>query len=143
VLTVYDIITRQLRLYEDFKEPKWLDYNGFLRRPKWVKHRGAKLDRPVEEYHRTLSTWAKWRAKTDRRVDHFSKASSPLSWLPLRVDADVLDDSGGVDVPGKLRREMIEQGKDFLKWERPGAGAMPPAKGTHLLSTGKIVRDDA
>lgn len=143
VLAVYDIITRKLRIYEDVKEPRRLDHNVFLRKEKWVKHRHAKLDSAAEEYHRALSAWVKRRAKTDRLVDHFSKASSPLSWPPLRVDADMIDNSLGFDIPGKPRREMIEQGKEFVKWERPGAKAMPPPKGMRLLATGKIVPDDA
>ncbi|KAK4033095.1 hypothetical protein C8A01DRAFT_50259 [Parachaetomium inaequale] len=143
VLTVYDIITRQLRLNEDYREPRRLDAATFLRKRKWEKHRSVKLDKPVDDYRRLVSAWAKRRAVTDARVDHFTKASQPLSWPSLRVDPDMLDESFGFKKPGKLRRELVELGKDFLKWERPPGSAMPPPKGKRSLSTGEVVDDDA
>lgn len=76
ILTVYDIITRELELEEDYlgEAEEW-DVNPFMEMPKWEKHRHAKLDRPVDEYRGTLAVWAKRMAGIDIRVDHWSKAT--------------------------------------------------------------------
>jgi hypothetical protein len=96
----------------------------------------------VDEFRRVLCAWAKRRAVTDARVDHFTKASQPIDWPDFHVEPDMLDNSRGYKRPGKLRRELVELGKDFLKWERPPGSAMPPPKGKRLLSTGEVVDDD-
>jgi hypothetical protein len=147
VLTVYDIITRELLLHDDFGEDaKLLEAETFMDERVWEKHPQAKLNRPAQGYRHVLSAWVKRRAEIDQRINHFSQVTTPLSWSPLRVEADMLDvsrDHEPYDVPGQFRRKMIEQGRDVVKWERPGAAkTMPPPKGQRLLATGELVHDD-
>jgi hypothetical protein len=147
VLTVYDIITRELLLHDEFssEDAELLEAETFMNKRVWEKHPQAKLNRPAQGYRHVLSAWVKRRAEIDQRINHFSQVTTPLSWSPLRVEADMLDvsrDHEPYDVPGQLRRKMIEQGRDFVKWERPGADTMPPPKGQRLLATGELVHDD-
>ena len=83
----------------------------------------------------------KERAKVDKKIDHFMKASEPLDWPSLRVSPDMATDQS-LQRRGILRSTLVQSGKDFLKWERPPTRALPLPDGQRLLATGEVVHDD-
>lgn len=138
IFTVYELITREFCFRREFY-PHELDESDVLSKKTWAKHREAKLDRPVAEYRRVLAEWVKRRAQTDKEVDHFTKASEPLSWPPLQMEPFMAWDQSPLRKRGRMRSTMVQLGKDFLRWERPATASLPLAEGKRLLATGEVV----
>ena len=138
---MYELITRKYCFRREFY-PHELDASIIMKKPKWLKHRNVRLDSPVEDYRRVLSEWFKRRNKVDKKVDHFTKASTPLEWPPWQVSPDMAWDDSPLGRRGEMRMTLIELGKDFLKWERPPTQALPLPNGQRLLATGDVIRDD-
>jgi hypothetical protein len=139
IFTAYELITHRFIRQESYLED--LDASQILRKRKWVKHRNAKLDNPPEEYQRVLREWVKRRTKSDKVVNHFTKASQPLSWPPLCVDEFMAQDHSPFKRRGRLRCVLMELGREYLTWERPPTKAMPLPAGQRLLATGEVVED--
>ena len=143
ILTLYEIITREVCFRLDIN-PRQPNSSKIMRKAmrmaKWEKHKDTRLDSPVEEYRRVLSDWVAQRAKTDKDIDHFTKASRPLSWPPLFLPPV---ESGFGNL---IRRQWVEhrstcklKGLSYLRWERPPTRSLPLLRGQHLLSTGEII----
>lgn len=143
IFTVYEIVTREFSFRREF-EPHELDESMEMGMPVWEKHPDVLLDSPVEEYRRILEKWAKERAEIDKRVDHFSKASEPLGWPTLRIDTDpeLVTLRPSFRVLGASRAGFVQDGKEYVRWERPASSAMPLPAGQRLLATGEIVVDN-
>ncbi|KAK4150628.1 kinase-like domain-containing protein [Chaetomidium leptoderma] len=140
IFTVYELITREFCFRREFY-PHELDASKIMGKRKWVQHKDAQLDSPVEEYRRVLKEWAKRRAETDKEVDHFTKASTPLSWPPLRVDEFMSYDRSPLRKRGRMRSTLTTLGMDFLSWVRPPTRSLPLPEGQRLLATGEVVQD--
>jgi hypothetical protein len=133
MFTVYKLITREFCFAEEFY-PHELDASKIQRKRKWTKHPDTKLDRPVEEYRRVLDEWVARRTEADKVVDHFTKASKPLSWPKLIVDAEPYNETGWIRAceTDQLRK----LGKDVLEWQRPPVRFLRLEEGQRLLATG-------
>ncbi|KAK4209735.1 hypothetical protein QBC37DRAFT_48112 [Rhypophila decipiens] len=140
IFTVYEIITREFNFRQTF-EPHELDESMEMNMEVWDKDPDVLLDRPVEDYRRVLEKWAKERAVIDKRIDHYSEASEPLSWPVLRTVADpkLITLGEHFRVLGASRAGFAEAGKEFIRWERPATKALPLPAGQRLLATGEIV----
>ena len=139
VYTLYELITGRRCSRNPIPGP---DEKGLMAKPRWRVHPDVKLDNDVAAYRDMLEEWVEKRAETDREVDHFSKASEPLSWPALYVDESVVP--GEPTQPGKRgwRREALgENGKDILGWERPATRFLPLPEGQRLMASGRIVWD--
>ena len=140
IMTAYDLITRKLYSRRKFN-PLEEDACKLMKKRKWTMHEEAKLDSNVREYRRVLSDWVKQRA--ERKIDHFTKASKPLNWPPLRVDPFMAWDPGPLRKKGRIRSTLYQLGIDFLRWERPLTRSLPLPNGRRLLATGEVVQDGA
>lgn len=140
IFTLHEIITREFEFCSEFY-PHELNASEVMAQ-EWVQHEDTQLDSPVEEYRRVLGEWVERRAETDKTVDHFSKASEPLEWPPLRVCEYMAWDTGMLKRRGRFRKEVRQDGRDFLTWERPPTSALPLLEGQRLLATGEVVDDE-
>ncbi|KAL2259781.1 hypothetical protein VTK26DRAFT_6406 [Humicola hyalothermophila] len=96
-------------------DPPQMDAAAIMRKRKWVKYRRAWLDSPVDGYVRVLKEWVRARANIDKKINHFSKASAPLTWPPLKIGPSMdWVTMGSLRRVGRPRKELVEQGKDFL-----------------------------
>lgn len=140
VFAVYELITREFSFRCEFY-PDELDATKVMEQKTWTQHRHSNLDSPVDEYRRLLAEGVKARAKTDKAVNYFTKASQPLKWPPLRVDDPFMDsDWSPLKRMGRMRSVMVELKRDFLRWERPPTRAFPLPSNQHLLATRQVVR---
>ncbi|KAL2130685.1 hypothetical protein VTI74DRAFT_6098 [Chaetomium olivicolor] len=113
IFTVYELITREFNFRRKFY-PDELDASKVMKQKTWKQHRDSKLDSPIDEYRRLLGEWIKKRAQTDKQINHFTKASQPLNWPPLRVDDPFMaSDWSPLKRKGRMREVMIELKKDF------------------------------
>ncbi len=107
IMTTYELITRKLYSRRKFN-PLEEDACKLLKKRKWTTHEEAKLDSNVREYRRVLSDWVKQR--TERKIDHFTKASEPLNWPPLVVDPLMAWDISPFRKKGRLRLTLRQLG---------------------------------
>ena len=141
VFTTYELITREFNFRQEFY-PEELDASTIMEQEIWEQHPDSKLDSPVDDYRRVLAEWVEKRARTDKEIDHFTKASQPLEWPPLHVDDPFLNADGTpLKRKGRMREVMVALEKDFLEWQRPPTSSMPLPQGQRLLATGEVVRD--
>ncbi len=138
IMTTYELITRKLYSRRKFN-PLEEDACKLLKKRKWTTHEEAKLDSNVREYRRVLSDWVKQR--TERKIDHFTKASEPLNWPPLVVDPLMAWDISPFRKKGRLRLTLRQLGVDFVRWERPPTRSLPLPDGRRLLAMGEVVED--
>jgi hypothetical protein len=133
VFTLYEIITRDLHLREEY-HPHELDISILLDLETWEQHPDTRLDADPAEYRTLLEDWLGIRRDIDKEIDHFSKAPRALEWPPLPE----------FEKAAHMRQELILQGGgEFLKWQRPGSNKLPLPKGQRLLATGEIVDNSA
>lgn len=133
VFTLYEIITRDLHLREEYY-PDELDVSILLDLDTWETHPDAHLDADPSEYRQILEKWLVKRQNIDKEVHHFSKAPRTISWPPLPA----------FESAARMRQVLILQGGgEFLKWQRPGSKMLPLPKGQRLLATGEVVDDSA
>lgn len=131
VFTLYEIITRDLHLREEYY-PHELDVSILLDLDTWEKHPDVRLDADPSEYRQILEEWLVKRQDVDKEIDHFSKAPRALDWPPLP----------DFESAARMRQVLILQGEgEFLKWQRPGSRMLPLPKGQRLLATGEVVDD--
>ncbi|KAG7285996.1 hypothetical protein NEMBOFW57_008292 [Staphylotrichum longicolle] len=128
IFTVYELITREFCFRREFY-PHELDESEVMSKKTWAKHREAKLDRPVAEYRRVLTEWVKRRAQTNKSVDHFTKASEPLSWPPLQVEPFMAWDQSPLKKRGRMRSTMSAPGQELPKMGTPGDGVFAACRG--------------
>ncbi|KAL2135814.1 hypothetical protein VTI74DRAFT_6743 [Chaetomium olivicolor] len=140
IFILYELIAREFSFRDEFY-PHELDASEVMAKDEWVKHPDTMLNSPVEKYRRVLAEWLERRAKTDKEVDHFTKAVQPLSWPPLQVDEFMTWDRGPFRNRGRLRATMVLLGREYLTWARPPTSALPLPAGKLLLVTGEVVED--
>ena len=141
IFITYELITREFSFRQEFY-PEELDASKIMEQRISKQHPDSKLDSHVDEYRRLLTEWTQKRARADKEIDHFTKASQPLQWPPLHVDDPFLnEDWSPVQRKGRMREVMVALEKDFLKWQRPPTSSMPLPQGQRLLATGEVVRD--
>lgn len=133
VFTLYEIITRDLHLREEYY-PHELDVSILLDLDTWVKHPDVRLDADPSDYRRILEDWLVTRRDTDKKIDYFTKAPNALDWPPLPE----------FESAARMRQVLILQGGgEYLNWQRPGSKMFPLPKGQRLLATGEVVDDNA
>lgn len=138
--TTHELITRQFCSSPDFQPHEFnVSQITIDLEQEWVQHEDAKLDSPMEEYKRVLDEWVKRRAEV--KIDHFSKASTPLQWPDLVVDPFMYW-AGAPAQLGRPRAVLSMYGREDVKWERPPTTSLPLPKGKRLLATGEIVTED-
>lgn len=132
VFTLYEIITRDLHLREEYY-PHELDVSILLELDTWEKHSDVHLDADSSEYRRILEDWLVTRREIDKEIDYFTKTPKALDWPPLPE----------FERAARMRQVLILQGGgEYLNWQRPGSKKLPLPKGQRLLATGEVVDDN-
>ncbi|KAH7235464.1 hypothetical protein BKA59DRAFT_496036 [Fusarium tricinctum] len=140
VFTMYELITGhdELRSVEHEKQNV-----SHIEGIEWIKHPDVQLDRPVAEFRKVLDQWSTERRKDANRINTYKDAPNYIEWpgIPRPPPSEIVTnyitgpmiESYGLWSMG--RREMLEQGKVVLNWQRPAPTKLKP--GERLLETGE------
>ncbi|CAJ0547464.1 Ff.00g042180.m01.CDS01 [Fusarium sp. VM40] len=142
IFTIYELITGhdELRSVEHEKQ-NVSDIEGM----KWIKHPDVQLDHPVAEFRKLLDQWSTGRRKDANRINIYKDAPNYIEWpgIPRPPPSEIgtnyitgpMIESHGLWSMG--RRDMLEQGKAVLNWQRPAQTRLKP--GERILETGKYI----
>ncbi|KAJ0117578.1 Shaggy-related protein kinase theta [Diaporthe amygdali] len=138
IFTVYEIITRDLHFREE-NYPHELEIPMVLEKI-WEKHPEVRLDAEVSKYRLLAENWLAKRRDVDKEITHFSQVPGALDW-PCLPPLPIVPFVGTMQRrTARMRQEMIMEGADFLKWQRPSSRDLPLPHGRRLLATGQVVQ---
>lgn len=142
LFTVYELITGhdELRSVEHEKQ-NVSDIEGI----DWIKHPDVQLDHPVAEFRRVLDQWSAERRKDANRINTYKDAPNYIDWpeIPQPPPSEVvINYTTGPVTKSKIlwsweRRNLLEQGKTVLNWQRPAQTKLQP--GDRILETGEHI----
>lgn len=111
----------------------------------WIKHPNVQLDHPVAEFRRVLDQWSTERRKDANRINIYKDAPNYIDWpeIPQPPPSEVvINYTTGPVTKSKIlwsweRRDLLEQGKTVLNWQRPAQTKLKP--GDRILETGEHI----
>lgn len=132
---------------------------------RWQQHSQVQLDHPVSEFRSALDAWVDSRREAPR-ISHYTEAPEHIDWPNLKpppqdildaflpvsttIEFDTPDDHptfSDVDYSEDVsslvwatdRKDRRERGLEFLDWQRPPQGKIPP--GCYVLANGAVVSE--
>jgi hypothetical protein len=162
IITVYEIITRDLSFREEEYWPDEVAASTALQMEGWEQHSDVRLEEGVTvfEYRRVLAEWVNDRRQgVNKDIRDYRQALEAIDWPPM-PEFSLVDCAGTMmRRPSQMRQGMIRRGEPFIKWyvsifcvsiarvlmllcrQRPPTRHLPLPAGKRLLATGEVVDD--
>ncbi|KAI1066897.1 hypothetical protein LB506_012001 [Fusarium annulatum] len=141
LFTIYEIITRD----ETPRAVRHEEQNvQEIEKKEWVLHPDVQLDHPVSEFREVLREWSDKRCK-GKQLTTYKDAPNFIDWpdTPQPPLSEMVVYYGGkpttelVLLWSTQRKNMLEQGKTVLNWQRPPQCKLKP--GDRILETGEFI----
>jgi serine/threonine protein kinase len=162
IITVYEIITRDVSFREEEYWPDEVAASTALQMEEWEQHPNVRLEEgvTVSEYRRVLADWVNDRRQgVNKDIRDYKQALEAIDW-PAMPEFSLVDCAGTMmRRPSQMRQGMIRRGEPFIKWyvstlcvsiarvlmllcrQRPPTRHLPLPAGKRLLATGEVVDD--